>query len=207
MPTATGTPTASPSSSATPVPTSPAGSVVTIIGGDWQSPRYGTTFALTGTAPAGAVVTLRFRKAGMAAGDYSLTRNIITPANGVWVRPIAAIFDYRFYSTITTTTGLVSSGNVLFQPTVLINGPLNVTTAKNLPYTITGKAAPYSLLYLHFHKAGTPAADYSIVRAVSVNSVGTWSRAILASSDYRYFASRNAADTPAGRANYRFIAQ
>ena len=204
-PTATATPTAT--ASPTPVPTSPAGSVVTISGGDWQTPVFNATFALTGTAPAGALVTLRFRKAGMAAGDYSLTRNIITPANGVWVRSIAAIFDYRFYATITTTTGLVSSGNVLFQPTVVVNGPLDVTTAKNLPYTITGKAAPYSLLYLHFHKAGTPAADYSIVRAVRTNSVGTWTRAILASSDYRYYASRNASDTPAGRANYRFTAR
>ena len=38
-------------------------------------------------------------------------------------------------------------------------------------------------------------------------SVGTWSRAILASSDYRYYASRNAADTPVGRDNYRFVAR
>ena len=37
------------------------------------------------------------------------------------------------------------------------------------------------------------------MRAVRTNSVGTWSRSILASSDYRYYASRNPGDTPAGR--------
>ena len=37
---------------------------------------------------------------------------------------------------------------------------------------ITGKAAPYGLLYLHFHKAGTPTSDYSIVRAVRPDSTG-----------------------------------
>ena len=89
----------------------------------------------------------------------------------------------------------------------LINGPLNVTTAKNSNFTITGKAAPYSLLYLHFHKQGTPATDYSIVRAVRTDSSGNWLRVILASSDYRYYASRNASDTPAGRVTYRFIAR
>ena len=189
------------------MPTVPAGSIVTISGGSSQTPRYGTVFTITGTAPAGAVVTLRFHKSGTPTGSYGLIRTLTTPASGVWTRPMAASFDYRYFATLDTTAGQVSSNNVLFQPSPLINGPLNVTTAKNLPYTITGKAAPYSLLYLHFHKAGTPAADYSIVRAVRTNSVGTWSRAILASSDYRYYASRNPGDTPAGRANYRFMAR
>ena len=180
---------------------------MTISGGDWQTPRYGTVFTITGTAPAGSVVTLRFHKSGTAVGSYGLIRTLTTPASGVWTRAMAASFDYRYFATLDTTAGQVSSGNVLFQPSPVINGPLNVIAAKNKPFLITGKAAPYSLLFLHFHKAGTPAADYSIVRAVRTNSVGVWSRAILASSDYRYYASRNAADTPAGRANYRFIAR
>ena len=194
------------------MPTAPAGSTVTISGGDWQTPRYGTVFTITGTAPAGSVVTLRFHKSGTPVGSYGLIRTLTTPASGVWTRAMAASFDYRYYATLDISTGetssaRVSSGNVLFQPSPLINGPLNVLTAKNKPFLITGKAAPYSLLFLHFHKAGTPASDYSIVRAVRTNSVGVWSRSILASSDYRYYASRNAADTPAGRDNYRFIAR
>ena len=181
--------------------------MVTITGAAWQIPRFGAVFTITGTAPAGSLVTLRFHKSGTPVGSYGLVRTLTTPTSGTWTRPIAAVFDYRYYATLDTTAGQVSSGNVLFQPSPIVNGPLNVITAKNKPFTITGKAAPYSLLYLHFHKQGTPAADYSIVRSVRTNSVGVWSRVILASSDYRYYASRNAADTPAGRANYRFIAR
>ena len=205
MPTASPTPTGTVAPS--PMPTAPAGSTVTISGGNAQFPRYGTVFNITGTAPAGSVVTLRFHKSGTPVGSYGLIRTLTTPASGVWTRAMAASFDYRYFATLDTTAGQVSSNNVLFQPAPVINGPLNVLTAKNKPFLITGKAAPYSLLFLHFHKAGTPASDYSIVRAVRTNSVGVWSRSILASSDYRYYASRNAADTPAGRANYRFIAR
>ena len=211
-PTATPTATPTPNETPSPVPTSPAGSVVTISGGDWQTPRYGTVFTITGTAPAGSVVTLRFHKSGTPVGSDDLTRTLTTPASGVWTRAVAASFDYRYYATLDISTGAtgtarVSSGNVLFQPGPVVGGPLDVFTAKNLPFTITGKAAPYSLLFLHFHKQGTPAADYSIVRTVRTNSIGTWSRAILASSDYRYYASRNAGDTPAGWDNYRFVAR
>ena len=211
-PTATPTPTttATPSPTATPVPTSPAGSTVTINGGDWQAPRFNTIFTITGTAPAGAVVTLRFHKSGTPVGSYGLTRTLTTPANGIWARQIAASFDYRYYATIDTSNGTttavrVSSANVLFQPTPLIDGPLNIATAKNLPFTITGQAAPYSLLFVHFHKNGTPAADYSIIRAVRTDAAGTWARTILASSDYRYYASRNPAATPTGKASYHLI--
>ena len=103
----------------------------------------------------------------MPAGDYSLVRTLTTPPSGVWSEPMAASFDYRYFATIDVSTGAassarVSSGNVLFQPSPVIDGPLNVNTAKNRNLT---------------------------------------------STDYRYYASRNAADIPAGRPNYPFIAR
>ena len=216
-PTATpsATPTGSPVSTPTPTPTATPtptglpgpGAAVTITGGDWQQPVFGTTFTLTGTAPAGSVVTLRFHKSGTPAGSYGVIRTLTTPASGTWTRPIAAIFDYRYYATLATTSGLVTSGTVLFQPSPLIDGPLNITMAKNQNYTITGQAAPYSLVYLHFHRNGTPAVDYSVVRPVRTDKNGKWSRPILASIDYRYYISRTPNDAPAGQPTYWSIAR
>ena len=56
-------------------------------------------------------------------------------------------------------------------------------------FVITGTAEANARVDLHFHKPGTPAADYSTVRSVTADSKGNWSRSILATTDYRYYAS------------------
>ena len=56
-------------------------------------------------------------------------------------------------------------------------------------FTITGTAAPGSTVSLHFHKPSMAAAEFSIVRTVSADSQGRWSRDITANTDYTYYAT------------------
>ena len=72
---------------------------LTINGGTFQSPPYGSVFAITGTAPVGETVSLHFHKAGTPATDYSIVRTVTADNTGFWIRPIAAIVDYRYYAT------------------------------------------------------------------------------------------------------------
>ena len=197
-------PSPSPTSSPTPSPSaSPEpGATVSINGGDRQAPVLNAVFTITGTAPAGSTVSLRFRKAGSPAGDFSLVRTVTATADGTWRRDITASVDYVYYATIVIDGALIRSGTLLNQPTPIVNGPTTVTTLRNRSVTITGQAAPLSTVFLHFHKAGTPASDYSIVRPVSVSSTGQWQRALLANVDYRFYVSRAAGDSAAGRTLY-----
>ena len=59
----------------------------------------------------------------------------------------------------------------------------------NRAFYIEGTAPAGASVDLHFHKGGTPDADYSIVRTVTANSAGRWVRLITPNVDYRYFAS------------------
>ncbi|MCW2600471.1 MAG: hypothetical protein JWM02_2300, partial [Frankiales bacterium] len=179
--------------SGTPTPTG-----LSISGGNVQRPVYGSTFTIRGTAPAGSTVVLHFHKAGTAGSDYSLVRSVTAASNGTWSRAILANTDYRYYATV----GSATSNNVLFQARPSVNGALTRTAAKNKTYTLTGTSVPGSTVYVHFHKAGTAASDYSVVRAVKANSSGVWSASFLASADYRVFASRAAADSVSGYTTY-----
>lgn len=174
-----------------------------ILGGNVQRPLYGSTFVIRGTAPAGDVVLLHFHKSGTAANDYSLVRSATANSSGSWTRAILANTDYRYYA----TDGSATSNNVLFQPRPTVSGPLTRVVAKNHTTSISGTSVPGTTVYVHFHKAGTAAGDYSIVRAVTANSSGAWTKSFLASVDYRIFASRAAGDSVSGYTTYVFQAR
>ena len=70
-----------------------------------------------------------------------------------------------------------------------IAGATSRTASKNSTYTITGTGIPGQTLTVHFHKAGTAANDYSLLRTVTVAKNGGWSRSYVASVDYRFYAS------------------
>ena len=82
-----------------PPATTTATGALMINGGVFTAPAFGTAFVITGTAPVSSPVTLHFHKAGTPATDYSITRTVTADNTGFWIRPIAAIVDYRYYAT------------------------------------------------------------------------------------------------------------
>lgn len=56
-------------------------------------------------------------------------------------------------------------------------------------FVLTGTAPVGESVELHFHRAGTAATDFSLLRTVTADGTGFWSRAITADVDYRYYAS------------------
>ena len=194
------------SATPTPAPTTPSGpSTVTLSGPAVVHPSFNRIFFIEGTAPIGASVDLHFRKSDMATGVYGIVRTVISDSNGNWTRQIKANVDYRYYATVGTDSANTSTG-VLNQPQATVDGPYARTVAKNQSYALTGTSVPGSTVYIHFHKGGTPANDYSIVRSVTADASGNWSRSFVASTDYRLYVSRAASDS-SGDGNYLFQAR
>ena len=169
-------------------PAPPAPAAVGIDGPATVNPAPNGPYAITGTAPAGATVTLHFHQAGTPAADYSIVRSLTAGADGTWSRTITASSDYRYYATVPGAT----SGAVLFQPAPTLDGPLSRVVPVNQRYTLTGAALPGGTVFLHFHRRGTAADDYSIVRSVVADASGAWQRPYLADTDYRLYTSRAA---------------
>ena len=172
--------------------------VVTILGGTSPKPLYNSTFTILGTAPANTLVTLHFRKAGAASIDYGIVREVRSAADGTWSRAIVANVDYGYFATV----GTGRSAIVQNQPTATLAGAVSRVVARNKAVTLSGSAVPGATVFLHFHKPGTPANDYSLVRSVVADGQGRWTRAYVATVDYRLFVSRAAADGPAGAQLY-----
>ena len=53
-----------------------------------------------------------------------------------------------------------------------------------------GLAAPQTIVTLHFHRAGTPAGSFGLIRRVHSDSAGRWQKAVVVSVGYRVYASR-----------------
>ena len=90
-------------------------------------------------------------------------------------------------------TGLGSPNWALLSRALLSDGGVSIDNAvTQAPYgstfTISGTAPRNSLVTLAFHRAGTAANDYSIVRSVPADGLGRWSRPIGSDTDYRYYA-------------------
>ena len=174
----------SPSASASAKPSgsasaSPSAGATVIDGPATQTPLYNSTFTINGTAPASSTVTLHFHKTGTPASDYSLTRTVGSDAKGKWSRTITANQDYRYYA----TAGSGTSATVLNQPAPTVDGPRARQIAKDSQYSLTGAGLPGGTLYLHFHAAGTPTNDYTLVRSVTADSSGHWVHNYIASQD------------------------
>ena len=147
--------------------------------------------------------------ADVLAHSAALARaqEIINAANATAARTIAAAQSYVPAAPVVPaqTTVLIPQATsapqpipappVAVQPTpaipsrVTISGNRLHATHLNSVFTITGTAAPLALVTLHFHRAGTAADDYSILRTVTADANGNWHRVVTTSVDYRYFAT------------------
>ena len=168
-----------------PVPVSAPVSGVTISGGARQSPSYGAPFVISGTAPAGSLVTLHFYKAGTAAGVFDIVRTAQADAAGLWARPILADVDYRYYATVPSGTSTTTWNT----PSPTLDGPPTRIVARGLGYLLTGRAAPGSAVLLNFHNADLAPGDYSVVRTVAADASGAWSRSFIPVQDCRLLLS------------------
>ena len=91
-------------------------------------------------------------------------------------------------------TGLGTPNWALLEPALLSGAGVSIDRGRgSAPYgssfTLSGWAPNNSLVTLLFHRAGTPADDYSIVRTVQADAGGRWSRPIRSDTDYRYYAN------------------
>ena len=195
-PTPTAAPEPEPGPDETPAPVQPTSppvtppTTVTINGGDRQAPAYNSRFVLTGTAPARAVVTLLFRKAGTPGRDYSVVRTATANSAGIWSRAIIANADYRYYA----TAGGISTASVLIQPVPTFTGPTERTLPRNARTSLTGTAVPGSLVFLHFRQGS--AAAPPLVRSVVASAQGMWVRPFLATTNTWVAVSRTPTDRP-----------
>ena len=196
-------PTPSASVSPSPAPTAdPANGRVAIDGPATVAPRPNGPFVITGTAPAGATVTLNFHTLAMVPAEYSLRRTVTASPDGTWRRTIAATNDYRYYATALGE----ASAPVLFRPAPTVDGATSRVVPLKRTYVLTGTALPGSTVFVHFHKRGMPTDDYSLVRSARANAAGTWQLRYLADTDCELYVSRAAADSLAAAQHYVVLA-
>ena len=146
--------------------------------------RYGATVAISGHAPAGSTVALWFHKPRTIG--YVQLRTLQADGNGVFATTIKPDDDIRYYAQV----GLTVSPSVLEQLTPSLSGAATRTVPRGRTVVLSGHGAPHTSVLLHFHKAGTAATDFSLVRSVPVGADGVWSRPVVVSVDYRVYASR-----------------
>ena len=160
------------------------GEPVSINGPTTISARYGSAVTISGHAAAGATVTVWFH-APRTVG-YQVLRTLQADGNGVFSSSFKPNDDTRYYAQV----GTVISASVLEQLTPNISGDLVRVTRRGHTITLTGHGAPHSSVLLHFHKAGTAATNFRLLRSVHVGANGVWSKTVTVSVDYRVFASR-----------------
>ena len=69
------------------------------------------------------------------------------------------------------------------------DGPRTANPVLHKPFIVSGAAPAGSFVTLHFHRIHTAANDYSIIRTVTADEFGRWSRTISGDVDYRYYAT------------------
>lgn len=146
----------------------------------------GSTVTISGKAPAGSTVQIFFRKRGDAS--FVLRRTLVATQTNTFSTSYVATEDYRHYAQIADT----KTDSMLAQIAPTVTGPDSQSVKRNSSVTIHGTGTPGSTVKVHFHKAGAPLNDYSIVREVAVSSSGTWSRAYVATVDYRFHVTSDA---------------
>ena len=157
---------------------------VTISGAASLTPTYGTNVSINGRAPAGSTVAIFFHRANVPG--YVQRRTLQADANGVFVTSFAPNDDYRYYAQV----GTQQSAGVLVQATPSVVGTTTRLARKGHTIVLVGHGSPHTSVLLHFHKAGTAATDYSLLRSVHVDANGVWTKAVVVSVDYRVYGSR-----------------
>lgn len=72
---------------------------------------------------------------------------------------------------------------------VLIAGGLLQKPLAGSTFLVTGTGPAGAPVTVHFHRAGTPAWDYTLLKTVTSDANGTWSQPVVASTDYAYYAT------------------
>jgi hypothetical protein len=157
---------------------------VTISGSASFTAQYASAVSISGRAPAGATVAVFFHRAGVPG--YVQRRTLQADSNGVFVTSFAPNDDYRYYAQV----GTKQSVGVLEQTTPSVVGTATRLAKKGHTIVLVGHGAPHTSVLLHFHKAGTPATDYSLLRSVHVDANGVWTKSVVVSVDYRVYGSR-----------------
>jgi sugar lactone lactonase YvrE len=157
---------------------------VTIDGQSSMKAAYGSDVSITGRAPAGSTVGIFFHRAYVAG--YVQRRTLQADANGVYQTSFAPNDDYRYYAQV----GTKQSATVLVQATPAVVGPTTKRAARGHTVLLVGHGAPHTSVLLHFHKAGTAATNYNLLRSVQVDAHGVWTKPVVLSVDYRVYASR-----------------
>lgn len=104
-----------------------------------------------------------------------------------------AVADRSVY--LNLDSGVEDGGTLALRPSRAPRPPAVTSPATNAvprgsTSTIRGTGVPRSTILLHVHRAGTPAADYSIKRSVTIGADGRWSRPFVADVDHRFYATR-----------------
>ncbi|MDX6245186.1 MAG: hypothetical protein QOE76_2909 [Frankiales bacterium] len=157
---------------------------VTVDGSASFTAAYGSPVSITGRAPAGATVGIFFHRANVPG--YVQRRTLQADSNGVFATSFAPNDDYRYYAQV----GTKASPAVLEQVTPSVVGSLTRVGTKGSTIVLVGHGAPHTSVLLHFHKAGTSATNYSLLRSVHVDANGVWTKPVVVSVDYRVYASR-----------------
>ena len=164
---------------------------VHLDGPDQRTAPYASTVRITGTAPAGSTIAVFFHRAGQTG--FVQRRSIQASDSGTFSTSYQANDDYRYYA----QDGASTSPAVLTQAAPTVDGPATRTAPRSRTVVVSGHAAPNSPVALHFHRAGTAADDYSIIRTVRSNNSGVWTRGFDLNTDYRLFTTRTT--TPNGQ--------
>ncbi|HEX3811716.1 MAG TPA: PQQ-binding-like beta-propeller repeat protein [Mycobacteriales bacterium] len=146
-----------------------------------DGPAYaylGHPVTITGTAPAGATVSVWFHRRG--ASSYVKSRTVRADAFGVWTTTYHADEDYLYYATSGTST----SRPALTRIVSTISGPSHVRAGHKA--TIRGIGRPRAVLHIWFHRRN--AGGYVMRRTVRADAAGHWTTSFTADTDYRYYA-------------------
>jgi hypothetical protein len=159
---------------------------VTLSGSKSVTVTYAQPVFIRGHAAPGASVGIYFHQAGVPG--FTKRRSLIADAHGAFITVFAPAADFLYFA----GSGSSVSTSVAVSVTPTLSGPA-LRTSKHLGRVVLrGRAAPDTVVTLHFHRGGTPANDYSMVRLVRANAAGVWTRAIILTSDYRIYATRGA---------------
>jgi Purple acid Phosphatase, N-terminal domain/Fibronectin type III domain/Iron/zinc purple acid phosphatase-like protein C len=170
-----------------------------LSGPTFQAVPLKSVVSITGTAPAGSTVGIFFHQLGQVG--YTQRRTLSVGADGTFSTSYVAVIDLRYYAAI----GNAASASVLTQIRPTVNGPTARVVTRNATYTITGTSEPGTTVTIHFHRAGTAANDYSILRRVTVASNGTWAKPYVAAADVMLYVTSDVNGLATGI--YRFRAR
>lgn len=154
---------------------------------------------ISGTAPTGSTVGIFFHQLGQVG--YTQRRTLSVGPDGTFSTSYVAVIDLRYYAAI----GNAASAPVLTMIRPTVDGPGVRVVKLNSVYTITGTSEPGSTVTIHFHRSGTAANDFSILRKVAVASNGTWAKPYVAAADVMLYVTSDVNRLATGV--YRFRAR